>query len=137
MDWIDDNVAVGNWRDAYSWRRLKKEGVDVIIDVRPYFDQKYGKYDRKPNVPKVMSTSGLILRLAQQNLRVLVRCREGKDRSAFVAMVYVAKRYGLSYKEAYEKVKAKRRITVYHWDWVAMLPVLEGQPSDQSSDKRP
>lgn len=137
MDWIDDNVAVGNWRDAYSWRRLKKEGVDVIIDVRPYFDQKYGKYDRKPNVPKVMRTGDLVLKLAQQDLRVLVRCREGKDRSAFVAMVYVAKRYGLSYKEAYEKVKAQRRITVYHWDWVAMLPGLEGRPSDQLSDKRP
>lgn len=137
MDWIDDNVAVGNWRDAYSWRRLKKEGVDVIIDVRPYFDQRYGKYDRKPNVPKVMRAGDLVLRLAQQNLKVLVRCREGKDRSAFVAMVYVAKRYGLGYKEAYEKVKAKRRITVYHWDWVATLPVLDGQPADQLSDKKP
>jgi len=67
----------------------------------------------------------------------LVRCREGKDRSAFVAMIYVAKRYGLSYKEAYEKVKAKRLITVYHWDWVAMLPALEGQPVDQLSEKKP
>ncbi len=137
MDWIDDNVAVGNWRDAYSWRRLKKEGVDVIVDVRPFFDQRYGKYDRKPNVPKVERSADLVLMLAKQGTKVLVRCREGKDRSAFVAMVYVAKRYGLSYKEAYEKVRTKRLITVYHWDWVAMLPVLEGHPADQESDKRP
>ncbi len=52
MDWIDDNVAVGNWRDAYSWRRLKKEGVDVIVDVRPFFDQRYGKYDGNPTCPR-------------------------------------------------------------------------------------
>ncbi len=76
-------------------------------------------------------SADLVLTLAKQGTKVLVRCREGKDRSAFVAMVYVAKRYGLSYKEAYEKVRTKRLITVYHWDWVAMLPELDSHSIDQ------
>jgi protein-tyrosine phosphatase len=136
MNWIDDNVAVGNRWDA-SWRRLKEEGVDVVVDTRPFFDQKYGKYDRKPNVPKVLRAADLVVILSEKGAKVLVRCNEGKDRSAFVAMVYVAKRNGLSYREAYEKVKAKRLITVYHWDWVEMLPELDGRLGDWEAVKNP
>lgn len=136
MDWIDDNVAVGNRWDA-SWRRLKEEGVDVVVDTRPFFDQKYGKYDRKPNVPKVMRAADLVVILSEKGAKVLVRCNEGKDRSAFVAMVYVSKRNGLSYREAYDKVKAKRLITVYHWDWVEMLPELDGRLGDWEAVKNP
>jgi protein-tyrosine phosphatase len=134
MDWIDENVAVGNRWDAF-WRRLKKEGVEVVVDTRPFFDQRFGKYDRKPNIPKVLRAADLVVALSQQGAKVLVRCNEGKDRSAFVAMVYVAKRYGLSYREAYDKVKAKRLITVHHWDWVGMLPELDGRLGDREAVK--
>lgn len=50
--------------------------------------------------------------------RVLIFCNRGRDRSSFVAMLYASKKYGMSYQEAYELVKSKRKSTVFHWEWV-------------------
>jgi hypothetical protein len=135
MDWIDDNVAVGDRWDAF-WRRLKKDGVEVVVDTRPFFDQKYGKYDRTPNVPKVLKAAELVLVLSQHGAKVLVRCNEGKDRSAFVTMIYVSKRYGLSYRDAYDRVKEHRKQTVFHWDWVDMLPKETSSDRSNGSDRK-
>lgn len=41
---------------------------------------------------------------------VLVHCYFGVSRSATVVIAYIMKKYGLSYSEAFEKVKAKRSI---------------------------
>ncbi len=53
--------------------------------------------------------------------KVLVHCLMGIDRTPFVAMVYVSKKYYIPYKEAYELVKKRNTRTVFHWDWVEML----------------
>jgi len=40
-------------------------------------------------------------------------------------MVYYAGKYGVPYRDAYELVKSKRPATVYHPDWIAVLPALK------------
>ncbi|MDD1770990.1 MAG: dual specificity protein phosphatase family protein, partial [Methanomassiliicoccales archaeon] len=59
--------------------------------------------------------------LSKQNAKVMIRCRQGKDRTPLVAAAYVSRRYGMPLKEAYELVKKKRKRTKYHWDWLEML----------------
>lgn len=121
MNWIDEYVAVGGWIDATFVENLQKHGIELIIDARTLFDKIYGD-DKKPLVDKVMKAGEMLVMLSEHDCQVLVRCRDGVDRTPFIAMIYVSKKYGMSYKEAYELVKQKRPQTVFHWDWVKMLP---------------
>ncbi len=111
MDWIDEYVAVGGWRDIF----LRNHGI-YVVDIRALF---YGMVE--PLVDEVHMAVDRIVALSNQNRRILVRCLEGRDRAPFIAMVYVSRRYGLPYEKAYELVKQRRPRTVFHWDWVDML----------------
>ncbi|MDD1744032.1 MAG: dual specificity protein phosphatase family protein [Methanomassiliicoccales archaeon] len=121
MNWIDDFVAVGGWTDAFFIDALKEQDIDLIIDARTLFDVVYGSH-KKPLVEKVMRAGDMLVALSDLKAKVLVRCHEGIDRTPFVAMIYVSKKYKMPYKAAYELVKKKRPETVFHWDWVDMLP---------------
>ena len=125
MEWIDDNVAVGGRLDALLLGRLRANSIDLIIDARVFFDKDYG--DKRPLLDKMMRAVDALILLAERNERVLVRCNRGRDRSPFMAMVYISKRYGKSYREAYELVLSKRPRTVYHWDWVERLEKEEAR----------
>lgn len=55
--------------------------------------------------------------------KVLVFCNRGRDRSPFVSMLYLSKRYGISHRAAYEMVKARHGLTAFHWDWVEAVEI--------------
>ena len=118
--WIDDFVAVGGLEDAFSVNDLKEGDIDLIIDARRLFDGVSG-INLKPVVKKVMKAGDMLVALSQFNAKILVHCLMGIDRTPFVAMVYVSKKYNMPYKDAYELVKKKNPRTVFHWDWVEML----------------
>ena len=118
MDWIDDTVAVGNRLDGLSARRRDRENVEIVIDARRLFTQNFFSSKRTPLVEKLLRARELLVELSALETRVLIYCNRGRDRSSFLAMLYLSKRYGLNYQEAYAKVKAKRKITAFHWDWV-------------------
>jgi len=119
MEWINDNVAVGGRLDALLVGRLRANSIDLMIDARVFFDKDYG--DKKPLLDKMMRAVDALILLTERQEKVLVRCNRGRDRSPFMVMIYISKKYGKSYREAYELVKEKRPRTVYHWDWVEML----------------
>ena len=118
MDWIDDTVAVGDWIDGFFAQRRRHEGIDIIIDSRNLFTQNIIPHRRSPLVDLLMRAQDLLVDIAPLEPKVLIYCNQGRDRSPFVAMLYVSKRYGMSYQEAYELVKSKRKESVFHWDWV-------------------
>ncbi|HUT27096.1 MAG TPA: dual specificity protein phosphatase [Methanomassiliicoccales archaeon] len=120
MNWIDDFVAVGGWRSAFMISELKEVDIDLIIDARTLFNIVYGS-NKKPLVNKVLKAGDMLVALTELNAKVLVHCSEGVDRTPFLAMVYVSKKYDMSYEDAYKFVKEKRPQTVFHWDWVEML----------------
>ncbi|HSV42356.1 MAG TPA: dual specificity protein phosphatase family protein [Methanomassiliicoccales archaeon] len=120
MDWIDEYVAVGSWKSVFFIDDLKKADIDLIIDARTLFDVVHGN-PKKPLVSKVLKAGDMLVALTKFNAKVLVHCSEGIDRTPFLAMIYVSKRYDMPYKEAYELVKEKRPGTNFHWDWVEML----------------
>jgi len=121
MNWIDDNVAVGNWMDAFRVGALRREGIDLIIDARTLFHRNWRNFHHYPDVKRVRRAGNMLVSLAELDAKVLVRCRHGRDRTPFLAMLYVSKRYNKTVKEAYEMVKEKRPQTVLHWEWVEML----------------
>jgi len=99
---------------------LKEVDIDLIIDARTLFNIVYGS-NKKPLVNKVLKAGDMLVALTELNAKVLVHCSEGVDRTPFLAMVYVSKKYDMSYEDAYKFVKEKRPQTVFHWDWVEML----------------
>ncbi|QLH74534.1 MAG: dual specificity protein phosphatase family protein [Methanomassiliicoccales archaeon] len=121
IDWIDDNVAIGNWMDARNVKMLQREGIDLVLDSRVLFDDSKGRSRRTPKVDLIEREVRFILALAGMGAKVLIRCYHGRDRSPFVAMVYISRKLGISHLQAYEMVKERRRMTVPHWDWVDML----------------
>ena len=120
MDWIDSNVAVGSLLDAEEVVDLIRKDVDLIIDARLCFS-----HITVQPIAKNMMTSAKFLRvLSEQDARTLIHCILGVDRTPFLAMVYYAHKNGLSYQSAYKIVKSKHPSTVFHWDWVKLLPPM-------------
>ena len=114
-------MAVGNRIDGISARRRGRENIDLMLDARLLFTQNLFSSKRKPAVEKLSRAQDLLMELSALKIRVLIYCNRGRDRSTFLAMLYLSKRYGLSYSEAYDKVRSKRKVTAFHWDWVDMF----------------
>jgi Dual specificity phosphatase, catalytic domain len=118
MDWIDSNVAVGSLLDAEEVVTLLRKDVDLIIDARLCFTHP----PIQPIVENVITSANLLRVLSEQGARTLIHCVWGVDRTPFLAMVYYAHKSGLSYQCAYEYVKSMHSTTVFHWEWVNLLP---------------
>ncbi len=121
LEWVDENVAIGSWIDAARFGMLKRNGVEVVIDVRVLFERKPHSLYRVPKVERLMHVADMLVELSKRKAKVMIRCRQGKDRTPLVATAYASMRYGMSLVEAYEFVKTKRPRTKYHWDWLEML----------------
>ena len=120
MDWIDSNVAVSSLLDAEEVVALIRKDVDLIIDARLCFTH----IPVQPIAENTMTSAKFLHVLSEQGARTLIHCVWGVDRTPFLAMVYYAHKNRLSYQNAYEYVKSKHPGTVFHWDWINLLPLL-------------
>ena len=120
MDWIDSNIAVGSLLDAEEVVTLLRKDVDLIIDARLCFTHTSGQ----PVVENVITSANLLRVLSEHGARTLIHCVWGVDRTPFLAMVYYAHKNGWTYQRAYKYVKSKHPSTVFHWDWINLLPAL-------------
>ena len=118
MDWIDNNVAVGSILDTEEVVTLVKKDVDLILDARLCFTH----FPIIPIAENIMTHANLLRVLSENGSRTLIHCVWGVDRTHFLAMVYYARKTGIPYHNAYEYVKSKHPATIYHWDWIDILP---------------
>jgi protein-tyrosine phosphatase len=118
LDWVDNCIAIGNLVDANNVNLLKREDIDLIIDVRTAFDLDFSEGSYKFVCSRVEKITKLLIALSDLKAKVLVHCLEGIDRTPFVVMLYIAKKCRMSFKDAYELVKQKRPGTRFHWEWV-------------------
>ena len=135
MEWIDESVAIGDWRDVARVRLLQKERIDLIMDARPLFTGP--RSARRPLVDRVNRSADLLVDLSKKGVKVMVRCHHGRDRSPFVVMLYICRRSGLGLQEAYELVKSKRPRTVFHPEWVEAFSAPENGQTDHPMIKVP
>ncbi len=122
MNWIDQNVAIGNLIEANNVNLLRKEDIDLVIDVRTAFDAnaRFEFLHRRHilNYERARDISILLVALFSLKAKVLVHCLEGIDRTPFIVMLYVAEKYSMNHKDAYYLVKQRRPQTRFHWHWV-------------------
>ena len=121
MDWIDGTVAIGNWHDARNVKRLREENIDLILNAKTLFDDREGRSRRRPDLGRVRRATSMLIDLSSTDIKVLVHCHHGRDRSPFLVMLYLSQKMGVGHHEAYDLVKQKRSITVMHWDWVELF----------------
>jgi predicted protein tyrosine phosphatase len=112
LNWVDDCVAIGNLVDANNVDLLRKENIELIIDVRTAFDFDFSKMRYTPIYDRALSNL---------KAKVLVHCLEGIDRTPFIVMLYIAQKCNMTYKDAYDLVKQKRPETRFHMEWVEGL----------------
>ena len=89
--------------------------------MRTAFDFDFSEMNYTPIYDRVKKITTLLIALSNLNAKVLIHCLEGIDRTPFVAMLYIAQKNNLSYKDAYELVKQKRPETHLHWNWIEVL----------------
>jgi predicted protein tyrosine phosphatase len=121
MEWIDDTVAIGSWVDHRAHERQKREGIELSMNARCFFDQTFFSVGRLPDVAKVNKAADVLVDLSKRGVKVMVHCHHGKDRSVFVAMMYLSKRHGIGYPEAFDIIRKGRPRAVYHQEWVDVL----------------
>jgi protein-tyrosine phosphatase len=131
LNWVDDCVAIGNLVDANNVDLLKKENIDLIIDVRTAFDLDFSEMSYTLICERAKKITILLTALSSLKAKVLVHCLEGIDRTPFIVMLYIAQKYNMTYKQAYDLVKQKRPNTRFHWKWVkSMTAFSRTQRSD-------
>lgn len=122
LNWIDENIAIGNIIEANNVTLLRKENIDLIIDVRTAFDTnprlEFLHRRHILNYERARKISNLLIAQFRFKAKVFVHCLEGIDRTPFIVMLYLAQKYGVSHKEAYLLVKQRRPQTRFHWNWV-------------------
>ena len=101
--------------------------VSSIIDARTLFTPNILTSRRSPLVGRLLLARDRLVEITALGPKVLVFCNRGRDRSSFLAMLYVSKRYDISYQAAYEMVKSKHKLAAFHWDWVEA--VEKGKPN--------
>jgi protein-tyrosine phosphatase len=117
LNWVDDCVAIGNLVDANNVDMLRKENIDLIIDVRTAFDLDFSEMRYTLICERAMKIAILLTALSSLKAKVLVHCLEGIDRTPFIVMLYIAQKNSMTYKDAYDLVKQKRPETRFHWEW--------------------
>lgn len=118
MNWVDECIAIGNIVDANNVVLLRKENIDLIINVRTEFAFDFSEMSYTLIYDRVKKIAILLTALSNLNAKVLVHCLEGIDRTPFIVMLYIAQKDSMTLKDAYDIVKQKRPETRFHWKWV-------------------
>ncbi|OGD45646.1 hypothetical protein A3K70_00905 [Candidatus Bathyarchaeota archaeon RBG_16_48_13] len=123
MHWIDQWIGVGDLIDANYVAELREQDVDFIVDARTLFESAHVGFhhENRPVPSKILKAARLLVALSDLDAKILIHCLEGIDRTPFLAMVYVSRKYKMNYEAAYKFVAEKRPSTRYHWDWVKLL----------------
>lgn len=117
MDWITDQVAIGNFRDAAS---VSSAEVSAIVCVAGCCDPDrvepdvyvFELIDGPGNPPATFDGAvETVVDLLTSGERVLVHCHAGRSRSVCVVAAALMKTQGLSRSAAIATVAAKREIS--------------------------
>lgn len=117
MDWITDNIAIGNFIDA---KNVQKTEVDAILCLKDNCCHEDNDAFDVLVIPLV-DASGNDKRLVDDALdfiddvvsgggKILVHCHAGRSRSVCIVARYLMIKQGLTRGQALSKIEAKREI---------------------------
>jgi hypothetical protein len=125
MNWITDQIAIGNYLDAQDVELLRREGIASILSLDGSLAGRVPSDlgVRKIAVVKLQDGPGndrdtffravdTLCRLVGASPPVLVQCHAGRSRSAVVVAGHFIKTRGIQPDEALRLVAAKRELQV-------------------------
>jgi len=125
MDWITDQIAIGNYREASDRELLRKESIASILGLTRTLAglepatldlqeiEVFPLEDGHGNDARIFRQAvEALVRLVRDAPPVLVHCHAGRSRSAVVVAGYIMKARQLNPEEALAYVGAKRTIAV-------------------------
>jgi predicted protein tyrosine phosphatase len=115
MDWITDQIAIGDYHDAHNnaaqvdailclIENCCSERSDIDGCCVPLHD---GPGNKKEHI---LAAIDFIATQVDNNLKVLVHCRAGRSRSVCIVAGYLMRHRGMSKVEALDTIGAKRII---------------------------
>lgn len=117
MDWITDNIAIGNFVDA---REVKKGEVDAILcliddccseDNEDFDVVAIPLVDSAGNDPRSLKDAmDYIDDVVRSGERILVHCHAGRSRSVCIVARYFMITEGITSHQALARIEAKREI---------------------------
>ncbi len=125
MDWITEDIAVGNYLEAQDIDLLRREGVASVLSLdRTVTETDQSRLelaevesipleDGPGNDPRMFRQAVEALeRLLCVNKSVLVQCHAGRSRSVIVVAGYLMRKRGINADEALALVATRREISV-------------------------
>jgi protein-tyrosine phosphatase len=125
MDWITDDVAIGNYLEAQATALLTQQAFRSVLSLDGTLTPEqaaelglaevasYRLIDGAGNDPRVFRFAiDDLRRLARTHAPVLVQCHAGRSRSAVVVAGYLVRMHGMEPEEAIAAVAAKREINI-------------------------
>jgi protein-tyrosine phosphatase len=125
MDWITDEVAIGNYLEALDGSLLKQHGFRSVLSLDGTLTEQHAAQFGLAEVVSYQLIDGPgndlrvfcfaiedLRRLAASQSPVLVQCHAGRSRSAVVVAAHLMKCCGLNLREAISLVASKREISV-------------------------
>jgi protein-tyrosine phosphatase len=138
LDWITDEVAIGNYLEARDAAFLKQHAFRSLVSLDGSLSAShaaefglaevvaYRLIDGAGNDLRVFQYAIVDLRrLVQRHPTVLVQCHAGRSRSAVVVAAYLMQAYKLCPTEAIAAVAARREINITP-ELVELLHSLDG-----------
>jgi protein-tyrosine phosphatase len=140
INWITDQVALGEYSDAINEELLKNENIDCILNVRAedepsdaemqlaqrlgikYFHVAVNDYKGIECKIELKTAIYMFELLTEKFKRILVHCTAGIDRSPFVVACWLSgddepyEKYWVAL--AYADIKKKRPIIAEHYEWL-------------------
>ena len=121
MDWITDDIAIGNYLDARDAALLQRHAFRSVVSLDGTFSAAdaagfglsevacYRLIDGAGNDPRVFGLAvDDLQRLASSQCPVLVQCHAGRSRSVAVVAAYLIRAKGMAVEQALAHVASKR-----------------------------
>jgi dual specificity phosphatase 12 len=146
IDYIVDNIYLGDWRAAENLDTLKQHGITHIINCAAFLPEKYQtefEYlslhlndDHKQNLSDAIKLSNDYIKKINDSktnteAKIFVHCIKGKSRSASIVIAYLMINKNMGYKEALQFVVNKRAIAKPNKFFEEQLISLESDKSSQ------
>lgn len=138
MDWITDEIAIDDLRDAQDAELLYREGVWTVLSLVGLF---VGRSAASLGVERLEvftlqdgpgddlhrfgQAVDLLARLVAEAAPVLVQCWAGRSRSPAVVAGYLMRSKGLSAADAVSFIAARRSVSL-HPEMAALIRQFEG-----------
>ena len=125
MDWITDNIAIGNFVDAADQRMREANGIRSMICLNNKqrgavagqlgLDAlaNYDFIDGAGNSPDLFQRAVLkVAEFSERHPRLLVQCHAGRSRSVIIVAGHLMRMNGWSPKQALDYVTSRRESAV-------------------------